>query len=241
MIAQAVLQTFEKITQNLIFAFAVVLVPGLAKQRGQFMLAERQTGFLQKVQHVVGLQIQGNAQLHQHHVVCQAILRYRLWAFATPATGIDQSIQKNRHLAVGDFDKSRIVLLLQPGTHLIPAHVTVSAGKYINHLVIIQIKDIADTPEYIVKNHKMLSAISIKVFARGIIRCMGTLCIKNTVHIKKRRHRGGIAVFFHRTRASDIEAVQLHHLGPCSDEVLDKLFFSVIDGVELCYCTQLGV
>ena len=115
MATMAQLDALEQVAQDLVLALAVVAMIGLAEEGRQLGLGDQlETGQCQQLEHVIILELEGDLELAQNHVVVETLFRRRLGAFALATTHVDQAIEEPGQVDVLDALLSLIIIALEP-------------------------------------------------------------------------------------------------------------------------------
>ena len=130
-----------------------MLVAGLAKEGAEFVFAHAEVGQLEHRQHVFGLQVQGDLQFHENHVIGEAAFRFRLWPWLLATQCIDQAVEENRQGAISAFLKGRVVVLFQPVADLFPGDGFTGFGENADHAGVVEIEDVPGAAKDVVIEH----------------------------------------------------------------------------------------
>lgn len=155
--AHAQRQSLEEIAQDLIAARTVVLVSGLSKQGGEFRLGQREARRCEDFVHVRVLQLEGDTQLFQDHVIGDTLLDgARRHAVVATAQMDDEPIEKARKDRVAARDESLFILLGKESAHFVLVDGERRIGELddVDHLRVAQVERVADTAQYVVVDHR---------------------------------------------------------------------------------------
>src|SRR5690606_7548832 len=162
-------QALEEIAQQLVPARAEVLVPRLAEQRRQLGLGYREPGTGEHLVHVHVLQLEGDPQLLQHHVVADPLFHRTRWQPLVAATQVhDQAVQEVRQHRVAASQVAGVVLLEQEGAHLIDieSEVRIRQVRDLDHLAVGQVEHVADAAQNVVVDHVVLPVLRLVAVER---------------------------------------------------------------------------
>src|SRR4249919_1072557 len=149
-------QSLEEIAQHLVAAQAEILVVGLAEKGRQFRLGNREAGVRESLVHVDVLELEGDTELLQHHVVGDTFF-HRSWrqALVLSAAVEDQSIEEMGEDPVAALDVGLVVVLLQEGLHVFLRDGEGGVRQFddLHDPGVAEVEHVADAAQYVVVDH----------------------------------------------------------------------------------------